>query len=162
MQLPFVLQKPPNHSSYYCLSQNYLLGSGGVFVFGSNLGGRHGKGAALEALSYGAKYGIGYGRQGNAWGIPTKDRHLNVLSIEEIIPHIEQFKWECEVSDWEDQNNWYYVTPIGTGLAGYQHRQIAPLFIGTPNCWFPDIWKPWLGDYPGIYPERQQAYHHAS
>jgi len=54
-----------------------------VFVFGSNLAGRHGRGAALYALKhYGAVYGEGIGLQGNSYAIPTKDRHLNVLTLE--------------------------------------------------------------------------------
>lgn len=162
MELPYILTKPPNHSAYYQMGRNYILGDRGVFTFGSNTAGRHGKGAALEALRYGAVYGQGVGMKGRTYAIPTKDAHLRVLSLEEIYKHVQAFRWVCEVSDWEDQNTWYYVTPIGTGLAGYKHQQIAPMFIGTPNCWFPDIWKPWLGQYPGIYPHRQQEYHHAS
>ena len=46
-----------------------------IFVFGSNEAGRHGKGAALAAkLQYGAVYGVGRGRTGNAYAIPTKDK----------------------------------------------------------------------------------------
>ena len=53
-----------------------------VFVFGSDLAGRHGKGAALWArLHRGAIYGRGVGRQGNAYAIPTKDRQLRVLPL---------------------------------------------------------------------------------
>lgn len=36
-----------------------------IFVFGSNLAGRHGRGSAYTAkLHYGAKYGVGVGRTG--------------------------------------------------------------------------------------------------
>lgn len=56
-----------------------------VFVFGSNLGGRHGKGAALCARQHrGAIYGQGVDRQGNAYAIPTKDRLLRVLPLHVI------------------------------------------------------------------------------
>ena len=48
-----------------------------IFVFGSNLAGRHGKGAALHAKKfYGAEYGVGVGPTGNAYAIPTKDSDL--------------------------------------------------------------------------------------
>lgn len=48
-----------------------------IFVFGSNLAGRHGKGAALSALHYhGAEYGVGIGRTGQAYAIPTKRKPL--------------------------------------------------------------------------------------
>ena len=51
-----------------------------IFVFGSNLAGRHGKGAALHARSYyGAKYGVGEGRTGKSYAVPTKDRDLRVI-----------------------------------------------------------------------------------
>lgn len=53
-----------------------------IFVFGSNLAGRHGKGAALYARQhYGAIYGQGVGRQGNSYAIPTKDGKLNPLPL---------------------------------------------------------------------------------
>ena len=51
-----------------------------IFVFGSNLAGRHGKGAALFARQErGAIYGVGQGRTGNAYAIPTKDERLRTL-----------------------------------------------------------------------------------
>ena len=44
-----------------------------IFVFGSNLAGRHGKGAAKFAKDYhGAIYGRGVGLQGTSYAIPTK------------------------------------------------------------------------------------------
>jgi hypothetical protein len=53
-----------------------------VFVFGSNLAGRHGKGAALWALQHrGAIYGQGEGLQGNSYAIPTKDARLQTLPL---------------------------------------------------------------------------------
>lgn len=64
-----------------------------VFVFGSNLAGRHGKGAALWARQQrGAIYGQGIGRQGNAYGIPTKDRQLRVLPLTAIQTHVADFR----------------------------------------------------------------------
>ena len=54
-----------------------------IFVFGSNLAGRHGAGAALDARRYhGAVYGVGEGLMGNAYAIPTKDRALKPRSLE--------------------------------------------------------------------------------
>ena len=56
-----------------------------IFVFGSNEAGRHGKGAALHARQhYGAKYGVGFGRTGDAWAIPTKDAQLRTLPLDRI------------------------------------------------------------------------------
>lgn len=109
-----------------------------IFVFGSNLAGRHGKGAALFARqNHGAIYGQGVGRQGNSYAIPTKDGRLNVLSLDEISGHVLDFiAYAKENSDLE-----FNVTRIGCGLAGYKDTQIAPLFSGAPsNCKLPDGW----------------------
>ena len=55
-----------------------------VFVFGSNLSGRHGKGAAKTALGWGAKWGQAKGLQGKTYGIPTKDATIRkTLSVNE-------------------------------------------------------------------------------
>ncbi len=111
-----------------------------IFVFGSNLFGKHGKGAALEAVRrHGAIYGQGVGLQGNSYAIPTKDGFLRVLSLEVIETYVEDFRRFVLSSDLQ-----FYVTPIGTGLAGYKHEQIAPMFKGLPRCMFVDDWLPYL------------------
>lgn len=91
-----------------------------VFVFGSNLAGRHSKGAALYAKEfYGAIYGQGIGRQGDAYAIPTKDRDLKPLPLNVIGKHIAEF-----IAYAEDSDDTFMLTPIGTGLAGYTREQI--------------------------------------
>lgn len=110
-----------------------------VFVFGSNLAGRHGKGAALHARRhYGAQYGVGFGPTGNAFAIPTKDRNLKTLPLRDIEAYVACFLvWAREYPEMQ-----FEVTPIGTGLAGYTHEQIAPMFLGAPsNCLLPAAWK---------------------
>ena len=63
-----------------------------IFVFGSNLAGRHGRGAALHASkNCGAIYGQGIGLQGLSYAIPTKDENLNVLDLDVIYFHIDNF-----------------------------------------------------------------------
>lgn len=63
-----------------------------IFVFGSNLAGRHGKGAALFARrNHGAIYGQGVGRQGNSYAIPTKDAKLRTLPLVTIHEHVGDF-----------------------------------------------------------------------
>lgn len=101
-----------------------------VFVFGSNLAGRHGKGAAKFALeNCGATYGFGNGRSGMSYAIPTKDHYLRTLPIAEIQKYVDQFlKIAAYYSD-----EMYQVTPIGCGLAGYTPEQIAPLFKDAPS-----------------------------
>ncbi len=63
-----------------------------IFVFGSNLAGRHGKGAALAALrNHGAIYGQPVGLQGQSYAIPTKDQQLRPLSLSTIRISVEIF-----------------------------------------------------------------------
>lgn len=101
-----------------------------IFVFGSNLAGRHGKGAALWARKYrGAIYGQGSGLQGNAYGIPTKDRRLRVLPLEVIGGHVRDFLDFARRSP----HMCFQVTPVGCGLAGYEPSQIAPFFECAPD-----------------------------
>lgn len=99
-----------------------------VFVFGSNLAGRHGKGAALYAKQhYGAEYGIGFGRTGNSYAIPTKDQNLEVLSLNKIQHYIKNFVSYARSAP----NDTFLLTPIGTGLAGYDKTEIFQLIR---NC----------------------------
>jgi hypothetical protein len=114
-----------------------------IFVFGSNTAGRHGAGAARRArLAYGAKYGQGKGLQGRSYAIPTKDSSLKTLPIGKISSYIKEFKEFVALNPDKE----FYVTAIGTGLAGLSHEQIAPLFENSPlNCVFPKTWETYLG-----------------
>lgn len=133
-----VLPYPNRKNSYYSdIPDN--LPPDMLFVFGSNLAGRHGKGAALEALRYGAEYGKSVGHVGNTYAIPTKDKNLNVLPILVIKEYIDAFKLYTLSGLYT-----YYVTTVGCGLAGYRHSQIAPLFKGCQNCWFSTKWFSYL------------------
>jgi len=113
-----------------------------IWVFGSNLAGRHGAGAALVALeSFGAQRGVGVGPQGRAYAIPTKDERLSVLPITSIRPHIDAFIDHAMANP--DQR--FFITRVGCGLAGYKDREIAPLFARAPdNCSLPENWRPYF------------------
>lgn len=117
-------------------------GPGDIFVFGSNLAGRHGAGAAkTAALQYGAVYGQGIGRQGSSYAIPTKDENIRTLSIPRIADHVREFLVFAAIN----AGSRFYVTRIGCGLAGYRDEQIAPLFRNVPsNCVLPRAWAPFL------------------
>ena len=106
-----------------------------IFVFGSNLAGRHGKGAALFAKNHrGAIYGRGEGLQGNSYAIPTKDAHLKTLPLNNIMLGVARFiKFATEHPELT-----FELTPIGCGLAGYQPRDIGPMFADAP----PNVKKP--------------------
>ena len=101
-----------------------------IFVFGSNLSGRHGKGAAKIALGWGARYGQASGIQGKTYGIPTKDASIRrTLSIEEIKPFVDDFIEFAKANE----NLIFLVTEIGTGLANHTKENIAPLFRESVN-----------------------------
>ncbi len=100
-----------------------------IFVFGSNLAGRHGKGAALHARqSHGAIYGRGEGLQGFSYAIPTKDENLRTLPLSVIETYVAHFLVCARV--YSDRT--FRLTPIGCGLAGYKPEQIAPMFRHAP------------------------------
>ena len=104
------------------------LAEGQVFVFGSNQGGKHGKGAAKTALTWGAKWGQAAGLQGRTYGIPTKDKSIRrVLRIDEIAPFVDDFIEFAKVNP----KLTFLVTLIGCGLSNYKPKNIAPLFKGV-------------------------------
>ena len=110
-----------------------------VFVFGSNLAGRHGAGAAKFALeNRGAIYGQGIGYQGNSYGIPTKDQNIETLPLDIIKDYVDVFlsfaKAHPELT--------FQLTPIGCGLAGYKPTDIAHMFSSASgNVLIPEEFK---------------------
>lgn len=109
-----------------------------IFVFGSNLAGIHGAGSAKEARrNHGAQLGVGVGLTGNAYAIPTKDHNLKTMFIEDIAVHVNQFIDFARANpDWT-----FNVAAIGTGLAGFTHEEMTPLFADVPpNCVLPFEW----------------------
>lgn len=110
-----------------------------VFVFGSNLAGRHGAGSALEARKrHGAIYGRGVGPQGASYAIPTKDRDLQTLPLEVIADYVRDFLAYALAHP----DTTFRVVKIGCGLAGYREDAIAPMFANAPkNCVLPKGWR---------------------
>jgi hypothetical protein len=110
-----------------------------IYVFGSNLSGRHGKGAALHARThYGAVDGKGVGLQGASYAIPTKDHALRAIPLAQIAHYVSKF---IEFAA-EHPEMTFQVTRVGCGMAGYSDKQIAPLFAAAPkNCRLPEEWK---------------------
>lgn len=91
-----------------------------VFVFGSNLNGWHGGGAARAALlHFGAEWGKGKGPQGRSYAIPTMQG-----GVETIAPYVERFIRYAR----RHPERIFLVTPIGCGIAGFSPSEIAPLF----------------------------------
>ena len=94
-----------------------------IFVFGSNLAGMHGGGAARVArLRFGAVLGNGVGIQGQSYAIPTMQG-----GAETIRPYVDDFIAYAQ----QHPSLHFLVTPIGCGIAGFEPEDIAPLFEGA-------------------------------
>lgn len=104
-----------------------------IFVFGSNLAGMHGGGAAYVALrQFGARLGQGVGLQGQSYAIPTMQG-----GVETIEPYVTEFIEFAKAHP----ELFFYVTRIGCGIAGFRDREIAPLFAAAkplPNVCLPE------------------------
>lgn len=108
-----------------------------IFVFGSNLQGYHGGGAARLAMNqWGAVWGQGTGLQGQTYAIPTMQGGIGTIR-----PYIDQFIKFAQ----NDPEKTFLVTEIGCGIAGFRPADIAPLFknaINIPNIWLPQrFWE---------------------
>ena len=103
-----------------------------IFVFGSNLDGMHGGGAARVAYNnFGAIWGQGVGLHGQSYGIPTMHG-----GIDDIKPYVDEFinfaKSHTVLK--------FLVTRIGCGIAGFTDKEMAPLFkdaIEIENIYLP-------------------------
>lgn len=99
-----------------------------VFVYGSNLQGRNGKGAALTAKTdWGAKP-LGEGRQYQCYAIPTKETPYRILPLDKIAAAVGRFTDHAR----SEPDHHFLLTAIGTGQSGYSPVQIAPLFSKAP------------------------------
>ena len=94
-----------------------------IFVFGSNLAGMHGGGAARIACErFGAVWGQGMGLQGQSYAIPTMQG-----GVETIKPYVDEFiAFAAAHPEYR-----FLVTRIGCGIAGFTAKEIAPLFAGA-------------------------------
>ena len=108
-----------------------------IFVFGSNLAGMHGGGAARTArLYFGAVMGNGDGPQGQSYAIPTMQG-----GVETIRPYVDKFIDYAKAHPEQT----FLVTPIGCGIAGFTPDEIAPLFkeaVSVENIYLPQsFWE---------------------
>jgi len=102
-----------------------------IFVFGSNLAGIHGAGAARQARErFGAQPGVGRGLTGptgRCYAFPTKDERVETLPLVAIRREVLAL-YECCRAHPDKR---FLLTAVGCGLAGYTPAQIAPLFSNT-------------------------------
>jgi hypothetical protein len=99
-----------------------------IFVFGSNLNGAHGRGAAKMARDlFGAKIGIGEGLTGKTYAFPTLDKEMKQASHESLIKSKEKLYNFAE----ENPELKFFVTKVGCGLAGFTEEYMKSIFIGA-------------------------------
>ena len=108
-----------------------------IFVFGSNLRGMHGGGAARVAMDkFGAEWGVGVGRTGQTYAIPTMHGGVDVIK-----PYVDEF---VEYAKAHPELK-FLVTRIGCGIAGFRDIEIAPLFaecVALENVFLPEtFWR---------------------
>jgi hypothetical protein len=106
-----------------------------IFVFGSNLAGKHGGGSAAHAHDeHGAEWGAGVGLTGNSYAIPTLSTNLERLPLNIISEYVDAFiAFAFHRPDWK-----FNVVAIGCGIAGFTPEDIAPMFADAPdNCSLP-------------------------
>ena len=117
---PVGLKKKLMYNREYTSERISELKENEIFVFGSNLAGAHGGGAARLAYNrFGAVWGEGVGLHGQTYAIPTMQG-----GVETIKPYVDAFIRFAK----EHSRLTFLVTRIGCGIAGFRDEEIAPLF----------------------------------
>ncbi len=110
-----------------------------IFVFGSNLAGEHGGGAARQAhCEFGAEWGVGQGLTGQCYAFPTLGRRLEKVSFT-ALGFFRDHLYRCCV---ENPNKTFLLTKVGCGIAGYPEETMRSLFTDPPlNLILPEDWR---------------------
>jgi len=116
----FVEDEPIIHEDRVTPERIDQLAPGEVFVFGSNIQGKHNGGAAKAAmLRFGAEYGVGEGHRGKSYAIPTVGCPF-VVTAQAVQRFIDYARHNRGIR--------FYVTPIGCGNGGWDPKEMASLF----------------------------------
>ena len=109
-----------------------------IFVFGSNLAGRHGRGAALQAMKqFGAEYGVGEGMTGQCYALPTLDGMLMKRQHADLLESVTRFLLYADAH----REYTFLLTKVGCGLAGYDEDYMRSFFVMIPtNVIPPEDW----------------------
>lgn len=130
-----------------------------IMVFGSNLSGIHGAGAARYALlHHGAVMGQGMGLQGSSYALPTKGVNISFMPLADIGRHVAAFISFAKIRP----DLTFRVTRVACGLAGFKDEQIAPLFkdaLPLKNIRLPKGWRHLIltGENTGISDDAEDA-----
>lgn len=96
-----------------------------IFIFGSNLAGKHYGGSAKQAVdSFGAIMGQGEGLQGQSYAFPTLDENFNQLTREQL-EHYRDNLIDCMDCNKDKE---FLLTKVGCGIAGYDEGYMKSLF----------------------------------
>lgn len=109
-----------------------------VWVFESNIGGRHARGAAAIAVKCrGAEEGKCSGAAGSSYAIPTRDRENELLPWDDIENHVRTFRNYAEAHP----NQTFRILPSPHGKSEQEHARFADIFRNAPaNCELPGRW----------------------
>ena len=109
-----------------------------VFIFGSNVLGKHGGGAARQAFDdFGAEWGVGEGMTGQCYALPTLDENHQQVSEQFLKEAIMRF-YNTAITN---QNKQFLLTKVGCGIAGFDEEYIKSLFTVPPaNIVLPEGW----------------------
>lgn len=100
-----------------------------IFVFGSNLAGKHYGGASKQAYEqFGAEMGVGEGITGKCYALPTLDENFNQFTFQDLEIFRNRLYRVCN----NLTHKKFLLTAVGTGIAGYQVEEMKKLFIKHP------------------------------
>lgn len=110
-----------------------------IFVFGSNMLGIHGAGAARYALiDLGAEWGVPEGLMGRSYALPTcfePGLPVDMDTLEEKVTSFVEFARRRP-------DLRFFVSEVGCGIAGFYPEEVAPFFHDAPaNCDLPPGWR---------------------
>lgn len=109
------------------------LGDNEVFVFGSNLLGIHGAGAAKVARErFGAELGVGEGLMGRCYAFPTVTSPMMLAADRKLRrDRLEEARDKLFETAHEMPGTTFFLTKVGCGLAGFTEEEMASLFHGS-------------------------------
>lgn len=109
-----------------------------IFVFASNLSGKHINGSAKVAFEkFGAKWGRHFGLSGQSFAIPVRGNKFGKLPLATIECYVEGLFIEAR----KRSDLVFIVTPIAIGNNMYEYEDIAPLFedaLEMKNIFLPE------------------------